>query len=118
MDSSDNEKREDFMTEKLASDDDDVKSLASDESSEGSLKSKQTNKARAEKPEAIRQACDSRDIEALVSYATTEGGLLEDEVRRRACKVQCTREKRSIKNNKTNQGPFCYNVMKSNDTTT
>lgn len=117
MDSSDSEKRAGFMTEKLAADDD-VKSLASDESSGNPLKSKPTNKARAEKSEAIRQACDSRDIEALVSYATTEGGLLEDELRRRACKVQWTHEKRSTKNNKTNQGPFYYNVMKSNDTMT
>lgn len=50
-----------------------------------SLESKQKAKARAEKAEAIRRACDTRDIVALISYATTEGGLLDDELRQRAC---------------------------------
>lgn len=52
-----------------------------DETSE----SRQKVEAMANKAEAIRKACDSRDIEALVSYATTEGGLLEDGLRQKAC---------------------------------
>ncbi|KAL4911286.1 hypothetical protein BDW74DRAFT_142710 [Aspergillus multicolor] len=38
----------------------------------------------AEKAEAIRTACGSRDIDALVSHATSEGGFLRDELRRLA----------------------------------
>lgn len=49
-----------------------------------------TDKARAEKAEAIRKACNSYDTEALVSHATSEGGFLEDELRRRACKRTST----------------------------
>lgn len=45
-----------------------------------------TKQARAEKAEAIRKACDSHDVETLVSHATSEGGLLDDELRRKACK--------------------------------
>ena len=40
----------------------------------------------AEKESAIRQACDLRDFDALVAYATSEGGFLNDDVRRLACK--------------------------------
>lgn len=47
-------------------------------------------KARAEKAEAIRKACNSYDIEALVSHATSAGGLLEDELRQQACKRTST----------------------------
>lgn len=39
----------------------------------------------AEKAESIRRACDLRDVDALVSYATSEGGLLRDDIRRTAC---------------------------------
>ena len=54
-------------------------------SSEESLDTQQSKKARAEKADAIRQACDCHDVEALVSFATSEGGLLEDELRQKAC---------------------------------
>ncbi|KAJ5498023.1 hypothetical protein N7453_007074 [Penicillium expansum] len=37
--------------------------------------------ARAEKVRAIRKACATRDVEALAAYATSEGGLLEDDLR-------------------------------------
>lgn len=40
----------------------------------------------AEKEVAIRRACDLRDYNALVSYATSEGGFLRDEVRQSVCK--------------------------------
>jgi non-canonical (house-cleaning) NTP pyrophosphatase len=59
-------------------------SISTDQPAE-SLETQQKAKARAEKAEAIRQACDTRDIERLISYATTEGGLLDDELRQRAC---------------------------------
>jgi hypothetical protein len=39
----------------------------------------------AKKAEAIRTACDLRDIDALVSHATSKGGFLQDELRRLAC---------------------------------
>ncbi|CDM26545.1 hypothetical protein DTO013E5_4731 [Penicillium roqueforti] len=37
--------------------------------------------ARAEKAKAIRKACAARDVEALAVHATSEGGLLEDDLR-------------------------------------
>ena len=49
------------------------------------LKNADFENLRAEKETAIRQACDLRDIDALVSYATSEGGFLNDDVRRTAC---------------------------------
>ena len=39
-----------------------------------------------EKTDDIRQACDLRDLDALVSYATSEGGYLRDDLRQLACK--------------------------------
>jgi hypothetical protein len=57
-------------------------------SSEESLGTQQRGKARAEKAAAIHRACDAGDVEALVSYATSEGGLLEDELRQRACTMR------------------------------
>ena len=54
--------------------------------SEKSLRTQQAEKARKEKIEAIRRACTSRDLEALISHAINEGGLLEDELRQVACK--------------------------------
>jgi hypothetical protein len=56
--------------------------------SEESLGTQQHAKSRAEKSAAIRRACDAGDVEALVSYATSEGGLLEDELRQRACTMR------------------------------
>lgn len=61
-------------------------STPSSERPEETLESQQMAQALAGKAAAIRKACDSRDVEALVSYATTEGGLIEDELRQRACK--------------------------------
>ncbi|GMG11628.1 unnamed protein product [Aspergillus oryzae] len=40
----------------------------------------------AEKEDKIRRACEMRDLDALVSYATSEGGFLRDDIRRQACK--------------------------------
>ena len=48
----------------------------------------QEQKQHAEKTEqkanAIRQACKTHDLNALVSYTTSEGGFLSDELRRLA----------------------------------
>lgn len=38
------------------------------------------------KNEDIQQACETRSVERLREYARSEGGLLDDELRRRACK--------------------------------
>lgn len=46
---------------------------------------KSSNKT-SEKANAIRRACDLRDLDTLVSHATSQGGLLEDELRQLACK--------------------------------
>jgi hypothetical protein len=51
-----------------------------------SSRSQQIASAKAEKAKAIRQACSSRDLEALALLATSEGGLMEDELRQVACK--------------------------------
>jgi hypothetical protein len=42
----------------------------------------------AEKEDAIRRACKMRDLDALVSYASSEGGFLRDDLRQLACKSQ------------------------------
>ncbi|CAL5872735.1 uncharacterized protein PFLUO_LOCUS7002 [Penicillium psychrofluorescens] len=57
---------------------------ASNGDSTGSLPSSEAERLsslRAEKAEAIRRACTSRDLDALVEHATSEGGLLDDELR-------------------------------------
>lgn len=51
-----------------------------------SVREKEILEARAKKVGAIRQACASHDVEALIRYATSEGGLLEDELRQIGCK--------------------------------
>ncbi|KAF9885803.1 hypothetical protein FE257_012385 [Aspergillus nanangensis] len=69
-------------------------------STEISLEDSQTSQdehaalLRAEKETAIRRACDLRDFDALVSYATSEGGLLRDDIRQLAWPIllQCDRE--------------------------
>ncbi|KAB8232229.1 hypothetical protein ETB97_001175 [Aspergillus alliaceus] len=38
----------------------------------------------AEKEDAIRRACEMRDLDALVSYATSEGGFIRDDIRQLA----------------------------------
>ncbi|EAU35613.1 conserved hypothetical protein [Aspergillus terreus NIH2624] len=38
-----------------------------------------------EKEESILRACDLRDFDALVGYATSEGGFLRDDIRQKAC---------------------------------
>ena len=40
----------------------------------------------AEKADAIRKACDLQDLDALVSYAASKGGFLQDDLRQLACK--------------------------------
>jgi heterodisulfide reductase subunit B len=52
-----------------------------------SLRSQQIASAKAAKAEAIRHACSVRDLEALASLATSEGGLMEDELRKVACEL-------------------------------
>lgn len=37
------------------------------------------------KAEAIRVACAEQDLDALVELATSEGGLLDDNIRQKAC---------------------------------
>lgn len=61
----------------------------SERSSQSQLKSEkeQLPNHLAEKAEAIRRACDLRDLDALVLYAGSEGGLLQDDLRRSACKL-------------------------------
>ncbi|KAL3478771.1 rab-GTPase-TBC domain-containing protein [Aspergillus californicus] len=48
----------------------------------------------AKKADAIRQACNLRDLDALISYATSEGGFLQDELRRLAWPIllQCDQD--------------------------
>lgn len=40
----------------------------------------------SEKTAAILEACKCKDLESLRKLATSEGGLLTDELRRKACK--------------------------------
>jgi len=42
-------------------------------------------KKRDEKADTIRNACKWKDLDALRTSATSEGGLISDDVRRQAC---------------------------------
>ncbi|KXG53641.1 uncharacterized protein PGRI_006910 [Penicillium griseofulvum] len=56
--------------------------VASEDSSKrSSLNEGAQQMARAQKARAIRKACAVRDVEALAVHATSEGGLLEDDLR-------------------------------------
>jgi hypothetical protein len=56
----------------------------------GAEKQKQTKSesqpAFAEKVHHILEACQNNNLDALVELATTEGGLVHEEVRQTACK--------------------------------
>lgn len=81
------DKREGSRAGSTVSEKDEMLSTGSGGVSSGSLnpEAEKWARLRAEKKELIRRACDMRDLDALVSYATSEGGLLEDELRQRAC---------------------------------
>lgn len=63
----------------------DAQSTSPLEVSEATIEAKRKLALNAAKAKEIRQACSSRDVEALIHCATTEGGLLEDELRQVAC---------------------------------
>lgn len=86
MDSSNIKHRDSSSAESSVILEDEKLSSSSMQASQESLRTQEIVKARAEKAEAVRQACDADDVEALVSYATSEGGLIEDELRQRVCK--------------------------------
>lgn len=87
MDSSSIEQRNNSTSEASLSTADEKSTIFLTDQPAESLESQQKAKARAEKAETIRQACDAHDIETLISSATTHGGLLDDELRQRACMV-------------------------------
>ncbi|KAJ5085909.1 hypothetical protein N7532_010680 [Penicillium argentinense] len=91
MDSSSIKQGDSSSPESSAIIESDEVSVPSAKSSQLSLKSQQIAAARAEKAAAIRRACDDHDVEALVSYATSEGGLVQDELRQKAWPIflQC-----------------------------
>lgn len=66
------------------------RSTASDKSSASAdelmEKEEKVDSYAAEKIDGIRKACDLRDLDALVSYATSERGYINDDLRRLACK--------------------------------
>ncbi|KAJ5746530.1 hypothetical protein N7520_011712 [Penicillium odoratum] len=78
------EDRYESLAEVALSLDNEKLSDSSGETSEQLLEVKMKEEARSKKAEAIRQACRSRDMEAIISYAVSEGGLLEDELRQEA----------------------------------
>jgi hypothetical protein len=52
--------------------------------------SKEQSARNDEKTNAIRLACDTRDIDALITLATSEGGFLQDDLRQLACMLPQT----------------------------
>jgi hypothetical protein len=46
---------------------------------------KEKSRALDEKREAIEKACRQNDVKALVGYATSPGGLVDDKLRQAAC---------------------------------
>ncbi|PWY82938.1 hypothetical protein BO70DRAFT_361855 [Aspergillus heteromorphus CBS 117.55] len=69
-----------------------------DEPQEEELSVTKVDSRALEKEIAIRQACDLRDFDALVSHATSEGGFLNDDMRRLAWPVllQCDRNSQDL----------------------
>ena len=43
--------------------------------------------AALQKADQILEACKEGDVDAVVEFAVTEGGLVNDEVRRKACEL-------------------------------
>ncbi|KAJ5364043.1 uncharacterized protein N7496_009756 [Penicillium cataractarum] len=83
--------RDSDLETRPVSSDGEKESAMSRKPSEESLGTQQRAKARAEKAAAIQHACDTGNVEALIAYATSEGGLLDDELRQRAWPIflQC-----------------------------
>lgn len=48
------------------------------------------------KVEDVKTACKHRDIRRLIDLASSEGGLLTDELRRTACKLSLTLAKQAV----------------------
>lgn len=74
----------------------------------------------AEKVVGIRRACDLRDLDALVLFAASEGGYLQDELRQLACKsisrvLPFDGERHGI--DTVSQGQFSYNAIKGEEST-
>ena len=60
----------------------------------------------SEKAGAIRRACDLHDVDALISYATSEGGFLQDELRWVACNYYSFQIVTDRHNNDLDPGPI------------
>lgn len=60
-------------------------SRSSIDASQTSLDAQNEQALRSVKKEKIKEACNSGDREALVQFALSEGGLLEDSLRQSAC---------------------------------
>lgn len=67
--------------------DETVEDLSTDREAKQTLDTETREKARAldEKRKAIEKACQQKDVKALVGYATSAGGLLDDSLRQAAC---------------------------------
>jgi len=91
-------------------------STTSKGASTGSLPSSEAERLsalRADKADAIRTACTSRDLDALVEHATSEGGLLDDELRQIACELVGFGHWMELI--LSTKGPSFYNVTKKHD---
>lgn len=71
----------------------------------------------AEKADAIHRACDLRDLDALVLYATSEGGFLRDDLRQQACKSVFCLLLVEHKVVTMSQGRFYSNVIRASEIT-
>ena len=69
--------------------------------------------ARSKKARDIREACMSQDVEELIRHATSEGGLLEDELRQIACKSSHPENQGRKSHPTVSQGLLCYNVTRN-----
>jgi len=62
-----------------------AKKIDQDDFQQGSWRPKPLSAVETDKVMQILQACRDRDLEALSALATSEHGLIEDEIRRTAC---------------------------------
>jgi hypothetical protein len=67
--------------------DETVEDLSTDRDAKQAFDAETREKSRAldKKREAIERACQEKDVKALVGYATSPGGLLDDTLRQAAC---------------------------------
>ncbi len=86
--------------------------LEQHESQPTELMSLASSRAQGLKKEAIRQACEEKNIDQLVRLTESSGGLLDDSLRRTACK-HCRHSTIYMTTNADRKGPILLGYEQS-----